>query len=185
MVKQLLYARKALIDARNNSYQRRQHFLDHIQCQSIDAGKTSQANITQQIKKAEQKRFCWNTFKLLRIGPQSSVGFTHILLPDGNNPNKYTQIQTKSLLDSFLLQRNIDHFQQASGTPFTTPDLIAYTGEDGCHENTTDILIGTVRNDLPKYVKLLLQQFKSSNKTIDITFSFHDMCNGFMKWVNT
>jgi hypothetical protein len=182
--KQLQHARKLLIDARNNSYKNRQHFLDHKQSQNIESGQTSQANVIRQIQQAEQRKYCWNTFKLLRKGPQSSGGLTHILVPNNPNDNtKHTRIQTKSELDAALLQRNIDHFRQAQGTPFTTSSICEYLGDDGCNQNTIEIFKGNVSPNLPKFVKLLLQQFKKTDhKPIDIPFTFEDMCKGFLKW---
>jgi hypothetical protein len=97
VLKQLQHARKALIDARNNSYQNRQHFLDHIQCQKIDTRQTTQAAVIKKIQLADQRFFCWNTFKLLRKGPQKSGVLTHILIPENNyNSTKHILIQTKS-----------------------------------------------------------------------------------------
>jgi hypothetical protein len=182
--KQLQHARKALIDARNNSYQNRQYFLDHIQCKKIDAGQTTQASVINQIQQAERRKFCWNTFKLLRKGPQTSGGLTHILISaDNSNPTKQLRVQNKIQLDSSLLQRNIDHVRRTYGTPFTTNQLTEYIGEDGCNANSDEVLQGNVQPNLPKFVTLLLQQFHQQHKEpIEIQFTFEDMCNGFMKW---
>jgi hypothetical protein len=101
VIKQLQHARKALIDACNNSYQNQQHFLDHIQWKKIDAGQTTQAAVIKQIQQAERRKYCWNTFMLLRKGPQMSGGLTHILVPEDNsNPTKHIRIQNKNQLDS-------------------------------------------------------------------------------------
>jgi hypothetical protein len=114
--KQLQHARKSLINARNNSYKNRQQFLDHKQAQNIESGHTTQANVIRQIQQAERRKYCWNMFKLLRKGPQTSGGITHILVQnDPNDISKHTRVQTKSDLDSALLQRNILNFRQAQG----------------------------------------------------------------------
>jgi hypothetical protein len=78
------------------------------------------------------------------------------------------------LLDETLLGRNIAHFEQAKNTPFTTQKLIEYIGEDGCHPNVYTILQGEVNNNIPSFVNLLLQQFKSNTQPI-LTILF-------MKW---
>jgi hypothetical protein len=136
------------------------------------------------MQKSERRKFCWNTFKPLQKGPQTTGGLAHILVPaDNSNSKKHIQVQNKTLLDSSLLQRNIDHFCKAHGTPFTTNQITAYIGKDGCNTNSDDVLQGKVQPHLPKFVTLLLQQFHQQHKApIEIQFTFEDMCNGFMKW---
>jgi hypothetical protein len=181
--KQLQHSRQKIIDARNNSYQHRQHFLDHKQEQSIESGQTTQAKLIRQIQQSERRKYCWNTFKLLRKGPQSTGGITRILVPNDLTNTTHTRIQSKSDLDNALLQRNIDHFKQADGTLFTTHRVLDYIGKDGCNQNINEILQGNVHKQLPKLVKLLLQQFNTINhKPKDIPFTFKDMCKGFSKW---
>jgi hypothetical protein len=107
------------------------------------------------------------------------------LVPEDNsNPTKHIQIQNISQLDSSLLQRNIEHFQQADGTPFTTPLLTDYNRENGCNDNSDAVIQGTVRRqNLPKFVTLLLQHFNKQHKEpLNLHFTFDDMCHGFMKW---
>jgi hypothetical protein len=129
---------------------------------------------------------CWRTFKLLRNGPQTNGGKSHVLVQDNDNqpnqPAKYTRIQSKPLLDETLLQSNINHFQQAKDTPFTSPSIIEYIGEDGFHNNVHQILNGFIRQDLPTLVTRILHKFKSKSQSIPITFTFEDMCSGYMKW---
>jgi hypothetical protein len=53
--KQLQHARKDLIEARTNSFNNRQVFLDHLQEKRIESGDTGRAHIIDQIKKSERR----------------------------------------------------------------------------------------------------------------------------------
>jgi hypothetical protein len=52
-------------------------------------------------------------------------------------------------LDPTLLDRNIEHFAQADGTPFTTATLVDLIGDDGCSQQALKILQGEVPTLLP------------------------------------
>jgi hypothetical protein len=170
------------IDVQTQSYQHRQVYLNHLQSQRIDDGNINEAHTVKKIQAAERRKNCWRVFKLLCNVPQKSGGISHVLIPSTTDPSTVTSVHTKSELDKTLLDCNIAHFQQAKGTPFTTSDIIEYIGEDGCNDADQQILQGTIRPNLPKFVHLLLQHFKSSRQAFDIDMSFQDMCIGFMKW---
>jgi hypothetical protein len=89
-IKKLRHARKTLLDAQTQSFNTRQVFLDHLQYQRIKSGRTTEANLICQIQKAGRRKQCWRTFKLLRNGPQTSGGISHVLIPDEGK----TQTQT-------------------------------------------------------------------------------------------
>jgi hypothetical protein len=123
-IKQLQHARKSLIDVRTQSYQHRQTYLNHLQSQRIEEGNINEAQTIRHIQSAERRQNCWRTFKLLRKGPQTSGGISHVLIPSATNPSSLTSVHTKQELDKTLIDRNIQHFQQAHGTPFTTTEII-------------------------------------------------------------
>jgi hypothetical protein len=131
--KQLQHARKGLIEECINAYNNRQVFLDHLQEKRIESGDTARAHIINQIEKSEKCKQCWRTLKLLRQGPQSSGGISHVLIPSSSNDGNllYQRIQSKDELDRVLLPRNILHFKQAQGTPLTGTTLTEYVGDDG------------------------------------------------------
>jgi hypothetical protein len=85
-------------------------------------------------------------------------------------------------LDPTLLHRNISHFSQADGTPFTTELLIDLIGEDGCSNKALEILEGNVPSSLQKYPKLLLSEMKKARDTLPLNMTLDDMCHGFHKW---
>jgi hypothetical protein len=116
------------------------------------------------------------------MGPQKTGRISHVIVPSQVDPTKHICIHTKPELDKTLIDRNINHFKQAHGTPFATKELTDYIGEDGCTKSVDQILLGNVRPNLPKYVHLILQQFRSSRKPVSIKMSFNDICNDFTKW---
>jgi hypothetical protein len=62
---------------------------------------------------------------LLRQSKNSKGGITHILVPDETERGTiFHQIYDKEKVDTAVLERNIDHFLQAHGTPFTMSPLL-------------------------------------------------------------
>jgi hypothetical protein len=90
-IKQVRHARKALLEARNQSFQNQQVILDHLQYQRIESGKATEANLIYQIQKAEKRKQCWKTFKLLRNGPQTLEVYHTYLSLMKQKPN-HTQL---------------------------------------------------------------------------------------------
>jgi hypothetical protein len=74
------------------------------------------------------------------------------------NNQQPTRIQGKAVLDPVLLNRNIDHFAQANGTPFTVSPLLDLIGEDGCTQAALDILDETIPDNIDKYSTTILKQ---------------------------
>jgi hypothetical protein len=135
---ELKHARKFLI---NIWYQANELRLQHLDCKQtefLSKGKTTKAKILQNTIQREQQQKCCRFFKVLRKGTHSQGGISHEIIPAAvtETRTKYTTIQDKEMLDLVLLQRNIDHFQQAKYTPFAQNSMIERLGEDGCNSNT-------------------------------------------------
>lgn len=183
ITKQVQHARKQLINSRLRAEELREHYLDILQQQSIDDGNGTKAEAIRQLANKERQSRCWRTFKLLRQGKNGQGGITHLLVPSKQPDNdSFQRIFDKTEVDNTLLDRNIDHFAQADGTPFTTSPLLDLLGEDGCSDAAMDILEGIVPTHLPKYPKLLLTKLKRVRDPITLEFTYNDMCNGFAKW---
>jgi hypothetical protein len=116
----------------------------------------------------------------LRHG-RSQGGLTHILIPQADS-DTFQRVYEKEHIDESLLHRNIEHFSQADGTPFTTSPLIDIVGEDGCSPTALQILEGKIPPGLPNITTLLLQKLQRVREPISLEFSFHDMCQGFSRW---
>jgi hypothetical protein len=191
---QLQLSRKHLINCRLNAQELRDKFIDVLQDKLIESGNTTKAEVLRKLANKERQLSCWRTFKVLRKGNKSSGGISHILIktPTQNThtttghiqqtPTQYTRIQGKTDLDAALLERNIKHFRQAHGTPFTTSPLIEILGDNGCNEAALAILNGKIPDGISKYPKLILQKLKRVRHSIPLIFTLEDMSEGFRKW---
>jgi hypothetical protein len=183
LLKQLKLARKSLINSRLRADELREEYLELVQEIAINEGNTTRAEAVRQLANKERQLRCWRTFKLLRTGKQAHGGITHLLVPETVNGNEILhRVFKKTEVDNTLLQRNIKHFSQADGTPFTTSPLLDIIGPDGCSPTAVHILEGRVPAGLPKYPTMLLQKLEKVRNPIPLQFTFEDMCNGFIKW---
>jgi hypothetical protein len=181
-ITQLRHVRRTLINSRFQAQELRDSHLDLRQEELINEGKLDKAHAVRQKQNKERRRRCWKTFKTLRKGNTSTGGLTHVLLRSNDHPPQVKRIQSPQELDPTLLDRNVIHFSQAEGTPFTTKELIAIIGEDGCSHHALDILNGKIPSPLLKYPKLLLSEMRKIRTTIPLDMTLDDMCKGFDKW---
>jgi hypothetical protein len=182
-IKQLRHARKTLINCRLRAQELREDYLELLQEIAIEQGNLSKSEAIRQLANRERQARCWRTFKMLRQGSSIQGGLSHILIPNTqNNNDSFQRIYEKEKIDECLLDRNIEHFSQADGTPFTVSPLIDILGEDGCSPIALQILEGNIPHNLPKIPTLLLQKLQRVRDPIPITFSLQDMCDGFSKW---
>lgn len=191
---QFRLSRKNLIDLQQQSYSKRKDSL-HIQHETLVAsGKLKQSEAVRIRIARERQRQCWATLRSLTQGTKTSGGISYILIPITShtiNPitgkttitiSSYDRIQTKSELDIALLNRNIHHFAQAAGTPFTTSPLSDLFGFDGCNEAAEQILRGTIPSNITKHTKMILLHLHRIREPMKLSMSFTDMCAGFSKW---
>jgi hypothetical protein len=181
-IKQIRHARCNLINSRLQSEDLRDSRHTIIHDRLINEGKLSKAAAVLQQRNKERRRRCWRTFKILKTGGRSTSGLTHVLKRSTTNPEVIERIQAQHSLDTTLLDRNISHFAQAHGTPFTTESLIEIIGEDGCSNQAFEILEGQVPDHLQKFPKLLLQELRQTRPTLPLNMTLEDMCQGFKKW---
>jgi hypothetical protein len=183
ITKQLKHARKQLINARLRADELREEYLEVSHEIAINEGNMAKAEAVRKIGNKERQARCWRIFKLLHQGKQAQGGITHVLVPEKIDGEEFLhRIYEKSKVDTTLLHRNITHFSQAEGTPFTTSPLLDILGDDGCTPAALQILEGQIPEGLPKYPTLLLKKFEKVREPISLTFTLTDMCNGFSKW---
>lgn len=182
-IKQLKHARKTLINSRIKAQDLRNEHLELLQEISIEDGNIARASAIRQLANKERQARCWRMFKTLRQGTKSTRGISHILIPvTQGHQTSFREIYQKDEVDENLLHRNIEHFSQADGTPFTISPLIDIIGEDGCSPLALQILEGNIPPGLPKYPTLLLQKLTRVRDPIPLHFSMQDMCEGFYRW---
>jgi hypothetical protein len=116
--------------------------------------------ILQRIAKAESKNQCYKTFR--NINTPSTGGINHLILEQNN---KLTRIDDKGDIEMALQSHFSDHFNQATGTPFTMAPLNTIFGYSG----VTDITQKLLNNDLhitnqSNEMQIFLQQFTRSRQ---------------------
>jgi hypothetical protein len=118
----------------------RDQHVDVLQEQLIENGQTTKAAAIQQKHNREKIRRCWRILKLLQAGTKATGGISHVLVPSQNPHDPPRRVQVKEELDETILERNIKHFSQAHGTPFTVEPLSMVLGYDGCTPQAQQIL---------------------------------------------
>ena len=127
--------------------QHRKH-LEQLQQDEFDNEAAFTGTTSEQVKlKKERMKKDKKLYTSLRqhFHPCTRSGISHILLPDtdvdGNPTDDVDKAHTwksetapKEILDK-LMERNVRHFGQAQGSPFTTSPLIAKFGYDGMSYN--------------------------------------------------
>ena len=96
-----------------------------------------------------------------------------------------TLLDPKDVEEAIIL-RNIKHFGQAEGTPFTTRDLTDIFGPNGDSQATDDLLRGKlpVINHLPDAVQRILKKIAENPclDQIDTEVTTQELKNLFKKW---
>jgi hypothetical protein len=179
-ISQLKHSRKTLIDTRYKSYDLRDEFLPLQYEILLEKGQMSKAKAIQSKKNREQQQRCWKKFQMMRQEGKTAGGISHVLIR--SNEATPHRINDKDELDVVLLERNVEHFQQAQGTPFTISPLLDLIGHNGCSNYALQILEGNVPDNIPVTAKKLLKQAKKVRTPIPLEMSLEDMCQGFKKW---
>jgi hypothetical protein len=136
----------------------------------------------------EQQRKCWQLLRTIIHGQKTSGDISYVLIPVPPNPDTPNinptprRIQTKPQMDKVLLDRNINHFSQSYGTPFTISPLLEVFGTDGCTEAALSIFDGQIPAVVPHYSKLILQEMRRARDTIKIQLTYNNMIKGLSKW---
>jgi hypothetical protein len=133
------------------------------------------------------------------LKPQAKGGLSYILAPENFRPEEYpyepknidnwAMIHEPAELRKLLMLRNITHFGQAHGTPFTLPPLnqINWSASDNI---STQLINGQLSPELASgntYVDKVLCAMASmeSLPEIDTYISSDEVARGFNRWKET
>jgi hypothetical protein len=133
------------------------------------------------------------TFSQLKVQLKSSRsnGITYIEVPDldadGNstdNPDRaatWRKVTDPVEMEDILLERNMSHFGQAQGTPFTVAPIVDAIGYDG--EGSLEEMIKQ-SDDTDGGLNTLIKKLTDGNQLlgIDDDLSINDFTDGFKKW---
>jgi hypothetical protein len=106
--------------------------------------------------RAHQKQYSYRRIQNI-LKPQQRGGLSYIITPEGIEPHEYpykpeqindwSMIHDHKLVQQFLLQRNVKHFGQAHGTPFTIPPLTALDW-GACSPTAQQLLHGEIQQSM-------------------------------------
>jgi hypothetical protein len=139
-------------------------------------------------------------FKKLRniIKPEDKSGIKTIDVPaaqptevdpaiaPATTQSNMRRISDPEEVENALIERNIKHFSQAKGTPFTTTEVIEIFGIDGNSEATDDLINGKIPNisHLPERVQQILRKIAENPPAEEISteVSEDEMTTMYKKW---
>jgi hypothetical protein len=169
---------------RENAMEIREAFLEERAHLLASEGNQEAADIVQRIKLKEKMK---NTYRRLKqvMGKTHSGPMDHVLavLHDGTT----IRIDTAEEMNRALVERNIKHFSQADGTPFTREELQTILGRYATSIDSERILRGIYdidSIDTTDATKCILKSLKKEKETEDISdeISAMDLIKGYLKW---
>lgn len=194
---QLRAAQRKLREVKQEAIQLRENHLRELLEITRDHGEDKQHERRLQILiRAHKKQYAYKKIQAI-LKPKHRSGLTHILVPEDGTANDYPydpekvtawkMIYDHEQLQDYLLKRNISHFSQAHGTPFTTPPLTALNWT-ATSEHAQEILNNRrLHSDLEQqnpYVDKILQYIMERRQLpeIDISISSEEVARGFQRW---
>jgi hypothetical protein len=127
---------------------------------------------------------------------QERNGLAYVLVPEQFQPEQYPydpqKVETWNMIHEpesvkqFITKRNIIHFGQAHGTPFTVPPLnnIAWTADDALSEELINGHVPAGISLQEPMVNKVLEGIAQAKKLpeIDTYISTEDVAKGFRHW---
>jgi hypothetical protein len=184
---QMRLARKALKKILGNAKKLRQdHMEDRAKMAAYDR-KVTEANAINSIMKAESQRNSWSRIRRC-MGKGKKSGLTHILIEMEDGTTEC--ITEKEEMENKIIDRNISHFSQADGSPFTVSPLIDLLGRYGTSEEARQLLDGEFpleNEDLTEATKKILELMKrvSPEGAITDEITADDLRQLYAKWRET
>ena len=149
----------------------------------------SEINITQQRARIKYTRSIFANLRS-RFKQQHGQGIQSVIVPRNGRPdeNIYKVITDPREVEETIINRNIAHFGQAQGTPFTKHNITDDFGYTGVTPKAKELIQGsdmeTLFNKLGNGEKMILQQLNDGqhSQAININISYKEFTIGFRKW---
>jgi hypothetical protein len=171
----------------NNNPTHRDNYLDQLIADLTERGEGKQTVSVATIKHREQSRSDHSKLRRVFKGDQGK-GITRIEIPCENDPTKYKSICSPVEMMPPLINRNVNHFAQAEGTPFSTDPILKSLGYEGTNEVTDDIIDNNIipeeLQNHSKYVDMIFKKLGDGNKLplLEEEITFEEFIAGFKKW---
>ena len=155
---------------------------EHLQVLSLDQ------NITKIIKRIRQIETLKRSFAKIKytINPNHYTMITHLEVPTDNTPPKqatsWHRLTDPEAIKSRLIQRNINHFGSAQGTPWTVPPLstdFSWDTTSPAHKNTLD---GNPPEHDDPMIKELLTRLKRRIAPTTPTITLAEFIKRLRRW---
>jgi hypothetical protein len=193
---QLRLAQKELREIKENSTKLRELHLRELLAISQESDEDRQQEKCMRILiRAHQKQYAYKKLQYI-LKPTHRGGLSYILVPEAATPETYPyeadSVQNWSMvhdhvqLQKFLLKRNVQHFGQAQGTPFTIPPLTLL--DWGAQSQVAEKLLqGEIPAEIQSndiYLNAILEHIAQQKQLpeIDTYISPDDISKGFRKW---
>jgi hypothetical protein len=179
--------------AEYNSLKKHHHSLrdEHVQSTVDDLQArncTSQAVTVESLLAREQRRRDFAYIKKL-TKPSHSAGISTLEVPCPDSPTGLKLITAPVQVEDKILHRNVGHFAQAEGTPFTQPPLKDIFQYEGVNTAVTalinDQIIPSSLQNQPQYIQDIINQLADGHNlpTFPPDISYLEFVNAIIKWI--
>jgi hypothetical protein len=172
------------------------HLKDLIQQAEENLDEKQYQKRLRQIQQAQARQ---QNFRRLRsiIKPTQSGGLSYVIVPKDFSPDQYPydpdgvreweQVHDANDLQEYIQKRNITHFGQAHGTPFTILPLAEQINWSATSKAAEDLIHGMVPLELLSdniYTNKVLEYIAKRDQlpTIDTYMTREQVSTGFKKW---
>jgi hypothetical protein len=193
---ELRKAQKKLKEIKQRAFELREEHLRELLSINTEFGDDNEHKKRLQIliRAHTQKKSFQRIQQVLR--PSERTGLSYIVVPEKfqpsnfpYNPGKVTNwemIHNQERLKECLLQRNMTHFGQAHGTPFTTQPLnkLDWNSTSLEAESILDGVFPTEFESTNPFAKEILRHIANRKQlpAIDTYLSPEEVANGFKRW---
>jgi hypothetical protein len=193
---ELRLAQKNLRDVKKAAKELREQHLRDLISETMETGddKVHERRL-QILLRAHTKQRSYRRIQQV-LNPSSRGGLSYVVAPANSTPQDYPydpesitsweMIHDQQKLLDFLLQRNMVHFNQAHGTPFTMEPLNKLDWNASSSESQT-LLQGQIPPEITSSNRFVMEILRSiAEKTqlpeIDTYLSPDDVARGFRRW---
>jgi hypothetical protein len=175
---------------------RQNHLQDLIQQAEDNLDEKVYQKRLRQIQQAQERQQNFHRLRSI-IKPTHSGGLSYVIVPKDFTPDEYPydpdavteweQIHEATDLQEYIQKRNITHFGQAHGTPFTISPLAEQLNWSATSKAAEDLIHGAVPLDLLSdndYTNKVLEYIanRAQLPTIDTHMTREQVSAGFKKW---
>lgn len=174
-------------DIEKRSKEIRLEFLEErAEFESMQGNITKAAAITKILNGEAAKKYFANLRRIMKRSRHQG-GLTMIKIPNPNpelgNDQEYIEITDPNEIEKYLLERNRNHYAQASGTPFTG-ELGTLIGTSGTSWYADTILDGSVElENLSTPIQAIFKRLKSQHlDPVSTSINNEDLEIAFNRW---